>query len=74
MTHQQQIDCLRKQLNFSSPLFRKALAIELGVSKMIVDGDLVPTSGPNLGKFARMPIMTGVAKKEWAHKKSGDLI
>ncbi|CAI4233294.1 unnamed protein product [Auanema sp. JU1783] len=65
----QQLDCLRKELNLSSTLLRKALSIELGVSKMIVDGDLVPTSGPALTQYARIPILTGVARKEWAHKK-----
>ncbi|VDM70294.1 unnamed protein product [Strongylus vulgaris] len=37
---------------------------------MVVDGDLVPTSGVELVRnYARIPIMTGVARKEWAHKK-----
>lgn len=67
---QEQMSCLRKGLNFSSSLFRKALAFELGVSKMVVDGVLVPTSGVDLVRqYARIPIMTGVARKEWAHKK-----
>ncbi|RCN43919.1 hypothetical protein ANCCAN_10120 [Ancylostoma caninum] len=67
---QEQLECLRKGMNFSSLLFRKALAIELGVSKMVVDGDLVPMSGVDLVRnYARIPIMTGVARKEWAHKK-----
>ncbi|XGW15556.1 hypothetical protein V3C99_001206 [Haemonchus contortus] len=69
-TQEEQMGCLRKSLNFSSPLFRKALAFEARVSKMVVDGDLVPTSGIDLVRqYARIPIMTGVARKEWAHKK-----
>lgn len=37
---------------------------------MVVDDDLVPAYGMELAqKYARVPIMTGVAKKEWAHKK-----
>ncbi|VDL70649.1 unnamed protein product [Nippostrongylus brasiliensis] len=69
-TSSQQLSCIRKSLNFSSSLFRKALAFELGVSKMVVDGDLVPLSGAELVRqYARIPIMTGVARKEWAHKK-----
>lgn len=37
---------------------------------MVVDGVLVPTSGVDLVRqYARIPIMTGVARKEWAHKK-----
>uniref|UniRef100_A0A1I7XGJ2 COesterase domain-containing protein n=1 Tax=Heterorhabditis bacteriophora TaxID=37862 RepID=A0A1I7XGJ2_HETBA len=70
LTPYQQIECLRLELNLTSPLLRKALAIELGVSKMVVDHDLVPTSGAELVRVhARIPIMTGVARKEWAHKK-----
>ncbi|CAI5454495.1 unnamed protein product [Caenorhabditis angaria] len=64
------LDCLRKELNFTNALFRKALATELGVSKMVVDGDLIPSSGVTLAELnARIPIMTGVARKEWGHKK-----
>uniref|UniRef100_A0A1I7TJ83 G_PROTEIN_RECEP_F1_2 domain-containing protein n=1 Tax=Caenorhabditis tropicalis TaxID=1561998 RepID=A0A1I7TJ83_9PELO len=71
MTQVDKMNCLRKELNFSSPLFRKALAAELGVSKMVVDGDLVPSSGVSLVRNnARIPIMTGVARKEWGHKKA----
>ncbi|CAD6189269.1 unnamed protein product [Caenorhabditis auriculariae] len=71
LNQQQKMDCLRKDLNFSSPIFRKVLSIELGVSKMVVDGDLVPSSGIDLVLTnARIPIMTGVARKEWAHKKA----
>ncbi|KAK6743637.1 hypothetical protein RB195_010742 [Necator americanus] len=67
---EEQMDCLRKEINFTSLLFRKTLAVELGVSKMVVDGDLIPTSGVDLVRnYARIPIMTGVARKEWAHKK-----
>lgn len=37
---------------------------------MVVDGDLVPMSGVELVQnYARIPIVTGVARKEWAHKK-----
>lgn len=37
---------------------------------MIVDNELVPESGYNLvSSNARIPIMTGVARREWAHKK-----
>ncbi|KJH40963.1 Carboxylesterase [Dictyocaulus viviparus] len=69
-TPNQQMNCLRKHLNFSSAIFRKSLAIEIRVSKMIVDGELVPISGVELiQNYARLPIMTGIARKEWAHKK-----
>ncbi|KHN74908.1 Acetylcholinesterase [Toxocara canis] len=65
------VDCLRYEANFSSFLFRRALANELGVSKMVVDKDLVPMSGVELIRDnARIPIMLGVANSEWAHKKS----
>ncbi|CAJ0559494.1 unnamed protein product, partial [Mesorhabditis spiculigera] len=40
------MDCMRKELNLTSALLRKALAIELSVSKLVVDGDLVPTRRP----------------------------
>ncbi|CAJ0576751.1 unnamed protein product, partial [Mesorhabditis spiculigera] len=63
------MDCMRKELNLTSALLRKALAIELGVSKLVVDGDLVPSAGPELLLNARIPILTGVARREWAHKK-----
>ncbi|PAV78564.1 hypothetical protein WR25_09582 [Diploscapter pachys] len=70
-TQTQIMECFRKELNFSSMLFRKALSVELGVSKMIVDDDLVPAYGMELAhKYARVPMMTGIAKKEWAHKKA----
>ncbi|CAP25619.1 Protein CBG05033 [Caenorhabditis briggsae] len=71
MSQPDKMSCLRKELNFSSPLFRKALSAELGVSKMVVDGDLIPSSGVSLVRNnARIPIMTGVARKEWGHKKA----
>lgn len=41
---------------------------------MIVDNDLVPESGYDLIMHnARIPIMTGVARREWAHKKRNRL-
>jgi hypothetical protein len=37
---------------------------------MVVDGELIVDSGVDLVKAnARVPMMTGVARKEWAHKK-----
>lgn len=70
LSKDQIFECLQNELNFTSPYFRKALAVELGVSKIVVDGDLVPSSGLTLAEnFARVPIMTGIAQKEWAHKK-----
>lgn len=37
---------------------------------MIVDGELIVDSGIDLIKqAARVPMMTGVARKEWGHKK-----
>ncbi|VDK89069.1 unnamed protein product, partial [Onchocerca ochengi] len=67
------IECFRNELNLSSFLFRYAIAAELGVSKMIVDDELIPQSGAELIKnYARVPIMIGVAQHEWAHKKAQD--
>uniref|UniRef100_A0A915LGN7 Carboxylesterase type B domain-containing protein n=1 Tax=Meloidogyne javanica TaxID=6303 RepID=A0A915LGN7_MELJA len=65
------LSCFRNELNFSeNPLFWRALAAELGVSKMVVDGELIVESGIEMIKQgARVPMMTGVARKEWAHKK-----
>ena len=80
------LSCFRNELNFSeNPLFWRALAaevnrkkrklkliilIKLGVSKMVVDGELIVESGIEMIKQgARVPMMTGVARKEWAHKK-----
>lgn len=58
------------KVNFSSPLFRRALSAELGVSKIIVDGELIDESGAELVlQNARIPILTGVARREWGHKK-----
>ncbi|VDM59419.1 unnamed protein product [Angiostrongylus costaricensis] len=57
----------RKKCNYQTELVP---CLTLGVSKMVVDGELVPESGAELvRKHARIPIMTGVARKEWAHKK-----
>ena len=37
---------------------------------MVVDGELIVESGIEMIKQgARVPMMTGVARKEWAHKK-----
>lgn len=37
---------------------------------MVVDGELIPDSGPALIRAgARVPLLTGVARREWAHKK-----
>ncbi|KAF7639695.1 COesterase domain-containing protein [Meloidogyne graminicola] len=71
MTSPELLSCFRNELNFSeNPLFWRALAAELGVSKMIVDGELIVDSGIDLIKqAARVPMMTGVARKEWGHKK-----
>ncbi|CAK5119123.1 unnamed protein product [Meloidogyne enterolobii] len=65
------LSCFRNELNFSeNPLFWRALAAELGVSKMVVDGELIVESGIEMiRQGARVPMMTGVARKEWAHKK-----
>ncbi|MCP9262876.1 Acetylcholinesterase [Dirofilaria immitis] len=79
------VECFRNELNLSSFPFRLAIAAEhryrtcapmraivlLGVSKMIVDDELIPKSGTELiSKYARVPIMIGVAQHEWAHKKA----
>ncbi|MFH4980152.1 hypothetical protein AB6A40_006861 [Gnathostoma spinigerum] len=65
------LECLRNELNFASFKFRRALASELGVSKMVVDDDLIPTSGIDLiRQSARIPLMIGVARSEWANKKA----
>uniref|UniRef100_A0A914BVG4 Carboxylesterase type B domain-containing protein n=1 Tax=Acrobeloides nanus TaxID=290746 RepID=A0A914BVG4_9BILA len=70
LSTEEMLECFQNEVNFSNPLFRKALSSELGVSKMIVDNDLVPESGYELiAHNARIPIMTGVARREWAHKK-----
>uniref|UniRef100_A0A7E4V895 COesterase domain-containing protein n=1 Tax=Panagrellus redivivus TaxID=6233 RepID=A0A7E4V895_PANRE len=70
LTTEKMVECFRKEVNFSQPVFRRALAVELGVSKMVVDNELIPASGPELiNKYARVPLMTGVARREWAHKK-----
>jgi hypothetical protein len=43
---------------------------QLGVSKMVVDGELLPMPIEQLMRTkARVPLMTGVARREWAHKK-----
>ena len=43
----------------------------MAVSKPIIDGDLVKAHGINLlTNHTRVPIMTGVAYREWAHKKA----
>ncbi|KAK6030425.1 Carboxylesterase [Ostertagia ostertagi] len=57
----------QKKCNYQNELVP---CLTLGVSKIVVDGDLVPTSGLDLVRnYARIPIMTGVARKEWGHKK-----
>ncbi|TKR80858.1 hypothetical protein L596_014850 [Steinernema carpocapsae] len=62
--------CFQQEVNFTNPLFRRALATELGVSKMVVDNELVVAAGAALAqKNARVPLLTGVARREWAHKK-----
>ncbi|KAJ1355018.1 hypothetical protein KIN20_012128 [Parelaphostrongylus tenuis] len=47
-TPREQMSCLRKSLNFSSAILRKSLTNELGVSKIVVDGELVPEFGAEL--------------------------
>uniref|UniRef100_A0A914Y6W7 Carboxylesterase type B domain-containing protein n=1 Tax=Panagrolaimus superbus TaxID=310955 RepID=A0A914Y6W7_9BILA len=70
LTAEKTVECFRKEVNFSSPLFRRALAVELGVSKMVVDNELITDSGPSfIQNNARIPFFTGVARREWAHKK-----
>ncbi|KAI6182002.1 Hydrolase [Aphelenchoides fujianensis] len=69
MNTEEMLTCFRS-VNFSSPLFRYALSGELGVSKMVVDGELIPSSGAEfVREYAHLPILTGVATREWAHKK-----
>lgn len=37
---------------------------------MIVDGELIPEAGAEFVKnYAHLPILSGVASREWAHKK-----
>lgn len=63
-------ECFQKDVNFSIPVFRRALAVELGVSKMIVDDELITIGGLEMvQENSRIPILTGVALHEWAHKK-----
>ncbi|KAI1712156.1 carboxylesterase family domain-containing protein [Ditylenchus destructor] len=70
MNTEEMLTCFRNEVNFTSPLFRRALASELGVSKMIVDGELILEAGPDfVEKNAHVPFLTGVARREWAHKK-----
>ncbi|VDD91487.1 unnamed protein product, partial [Enterobius vermicularis] len=65
--------CVRNELNFSSLPFRLALAHELGISKMVVDGDLIPGSGKELiRQNARIPILIGITHKEWSRKEPKD--
>ncbi|VDK69598.1 unnamed protein product [Litomosoides sigmodontis] len=73
MSNVQLVECFRRELNLSSFPFRYATAIELGVSKMVVDDELIPQSGAELISMnARVPIIIGVARHEWAHKKAQD--
>uniref|UniRef100_A0A915E1J9 Carboxylesterase type B domain-containing protein n=1 Tax=Ditylenchus dipsaci TaxID=166011 RepID=A0A915E1J9_9BILA len=70
MNTQEMLECFRNEVNFSSPLFRRALAAELGVSKMVVDNELILESGVEfVQNNAHVPFFTGVARREWAHKK-----
>ncbi|CAD5228856.1 unnamed protein product [Bursaphelenchus okinawaensis] len=70
MNAKDMLECFRKEINFSEPLFRHALSAELGVSKMVVDGQLIPSSGFELvSDYAHLPLLTGVASREWAHKR-----
>lgn len=40
---------------------------------MVVDNELVPQSGLELVQNnARIPLLTGAARREWAHKKGSD--
>ncbi|KAI6210836.1 Hydrolase [Aphelenchoides besseyi] len=71
MNTEELLECFRKEVNFSSPLFRYALSAELGVSKMVIDGELIPLAGAEfVREYARLPILTGVANLEWAKKKA----
>jgi hypothetical protein len=37
---------------------------------MVVDGELIPAAGAEfVREYAHLPILTGVASREWAHKK-----
>ncbi|VDN08469.1 unnamed protein product [Thelazia callipaeda] len=73
MNDKEVVECLRKELNFTSFPFRFAIAFELGAPKMVVDDDLIPMSGVELiNQYARVPVMIGVTQKELAHKKAQD--
>uniref|UniRef100_A0A915HRE1 Carboxylic ester hydrolase n=1 Tax=Romanomermis culicivorax TaxID=13658 RepID=A0A915HRE1_ROMCU len=64
------LKCFREKANFSDPYFRKAFAVELGVSKPIVDDEIIPYNVEDLlRKNAKIPIMIGVAEDEWGAKK-----
>jgi hypothetical protein len=82
----ERVTCARNHFNVTSWLFRKALtaevrvcvslhlykyiAIQLSVSKPIIDGELIEDYGETLlTNNSRVPIMIGVARSEWAHKK-----
>jgi hypothetical protein len=37
---------------------------------MVVDGELIPSSGEEfVRKYSRLPILTGIARNEWAQKR-----
>lgn len=37
---------------------------------MVMDGELIPSSGAEfVREYAHLPILTGIASREWAHKK-----
>uniref|UniRef100_A0AC35TNQ4 COesterase domain-containing protein n=1 Tax=Rhabditophanes sp. KR3021 TaxID=114890 RepID=A0AC35TNQ4_9BILA len=64
------VECFQKEVFFNGSVFRKAIANELGVARMIVDGELITDNTLNyVTQNARVPLLAGVAKREWAHKK-----
>lgn len=62
------LECLRP-INFTSDPFRRVLAVELSVSKAVVDGEIIPDVPETLYKnMTRIPILAGIAEHEWGHK------
>ncbi|CEF69982.1 Carboxylesterase, type B domain-containing protein [Strongyloides ratti] len=62
--------CFQNEVFFNDSNFRKIIANELGVSRMVVDGYLITDNSYNfILDNARIPLLAGVAKREWAHKK-----
>ncbi|VDP07195.1 unnamed protein product [Soboliphyme baturini] len=67
----EKFQCLSEKADFSDPTMRRAYTMALGLSEVVIDGEIIPYDLENwLNKRSRIPVMIGTAAAEWGHKKA----